>query len=221
MRLLLASILVLLAAGDVRAGVEVRVNGDRVDVVAINTPLAEVLEGLSRQTKIKLVYEGAPPRQLVSVDIKDRTPAEAVLAVLEGQGLAYAVALDTTGTHVQTLLMSAVSPVASGPVASSPRPMPSVPERPVRESVPEEPLDDGTSEAEMELPPDTGRPNMLPPPNVVKGDQPAAPAAGVFPQGAADYPTSAFAPKPPPPASDASPKQQHPRAESTPPPFNP
>ena len=220
MRLLLASTLVLLAAGDVRAGVEVRVNGDRVDIVAINTPLAEVLEGLSRQTKIKLVYEGAPPRQLVSVDLKDRTPAEAVLAVLEGQGLAYAVALDSTGTHVQTLLMSAVTPVAAGPVASSPRPMPSVPDRPIRESVPEEPLDDGTSEPETEqLPPDTGRPNMLPPPNVVKGDQPA-PAAGVFPQGAADYPTSAFAPKPPP-VSDVTPKQQQPRAEATPPPFNP
>src|SRR5688500_18713717 len=117
MRLVLVLTLALLAASDLRAGVEVRVNGDRVDVMAINAPLADVLDGLSRQTKIKLVYEGAPPRQLVSVDLKDRTPAEAVLAVLEGQGLAYAVALDPTGTHVKTLLMSAASTAPSGPGA--------------------------------------------------------------------------------------------------------
>ena len=185
MRLALVLTLLLLAAPDARAGVEVRVNGDRVDIMAMNAPLADVLEGLSRQTKIKLVYEGAPPRQLVSVDLKDRTPAEAVLAVLEGQGLAYAVALDPTGTRVQTLLMSAASTAPAGPGAPAPRVVPSPPERPipVRESVVEEPLEDGTMEPDVELPPDTGRPNMLPPPNVVKGDQPA-PTAGIFPPGA-------------------------------------
>jgi hypothetical protein len=219
MRLALVVTLVLLAAPDVRAGVEVRVNGDRVDIMAINAPLADVLEGLSRQTKIKLVYEGAPPRQLVSVDLKDRTPAEAVLAVLDGQGLAYAVALDPSGTRVQTLLMSVAGTAPAAPGAPAPRVVPSPPERPMREPVIEEPMEDGNAEAEAELPPDTGRPNMLPPPNVVKGDQPA-PAAGVFPPGAADYPTSAFAPKVPIPDAPQPPKQ-HPKADSTPPPFNP
>ena len=223
MRLLLVLTLALLAARDVRAGVEVRVNGDRVDVVAINTPLADVLEGLSKQTKIKLVYEGAPPRQLVSVDLKDRTPAEAVLAVLEGQGLAYAVALDPTGTHVQTLLMSAANPASAPPGSPVPRVVPSPPERPipVRESIaqPEEPLEDGVMDADADLPPDTGRPNMLPPPSVLKGGDQPAPAAGVFPQGGADYPTSAFAPKVPTP--EPTTKPQLPRSDSTPPPFNP
>jgi hypothetical protein len=215
MRLLFVLTLALLAARDVRAGVDVRVIGDRVDVVATNAPLAEVLEGLSRQTHIKLVYEGSPPRQLVSVDLKDRTPAEAVLAVLEGQGLAYAVALDRTGTHVQTLLMSAANPAPAGPAAPAPRVVPSLPERPMRESVVEDPLEDSPSEPDPELPPDTGRPNMLPPP-ALKGEQPP-PSAGVFPPGVADYPTSAFAPKPPAPTDT----QKKPKSDATPPPFNP
>jgi hypothetical protein len=212
---LLVLTLALLAARDLRAGVEVRVTGDRVDVVAQNAPLSEILEGLSRQTHIKLVYEGSPPRQLMSVDLKDRTPAEAVLAVLDGQGLAYAVALDRTGTRVQTLLMSAGAPAPAAPTGPTPRAVPSVPERPVRESVVEEqPLDDGMAEPDPEpqLPPDTGRPNMLPP----KGEKP--PSAGVFlpVPGAADFPTSAFAPKVPTPEPSKPPK-----SDATPPPFNP
>jgi hypothetical protein len=212
---LLVLTLVFLAARDLRAGVEVRVSGERVDVQAQNAPLSEILDSLSRQTHIKLVYEGSPPRQLLSVDLKDRTPAEAVLAVLDGQGLAYAVALDRSGTRVQTLLMSAGNPAPAAPVGPTPRPMASAPERPAREPVVEEqPLDDGLSEPDPEpqLPPDTGRPNMLPP----KQEQP--PAAGVFlpVPGSADYPTSTFAPKPPVPAPS-----KPPRSEATPPPFNP
>jgi hypothetical protein len=205
--------LVLLAARDLGAGVEVRVSGDRVDVVAQNTPLFEILEGLSRQTHIKLVYEGSPPRQLVSVDLKDRTPAEAVLAVLDGQGLAYAVALDRSGTRVQTLLMSGSNPAPAAPSGPTPRVVPSAPERPRRESVEEQPLEDGLTEPDPEpqLPPDTGRPNMLPP----KVEQP--PAAGVFlpVPGVADYPTSTFAPKAP------APEPAKPKSDATPPPFNP
>ena len=208
--------LVLLAARDLRAGVDVRVTGDRVDVFAQNAPISEILEGLSRQTHIKLVYEGSPPRQLMSVDLKDRTPAEAVLAVLDGQGLAYAVALDRTGTRVQTLLMSAGAPAPAAPTGPTPRAVPSVPERPVRESVVEDqPLDDGMAEQDPEpqLPPDTGRPNMLPP----KAEKP--PSAGVFlpvPGATSDFPTSAFAPKPPAPEPSKPPK-----SDATPPPFNP
>jgi hypothetical protein len=210
-RRLLVLTLVLLGARDLGAAVEVRVTGERVDVVATNAPLAEILEGLSRQTHIKLVYEGTPPRQLLTVDIKNRTPAEAVLAVLEGQGLTYAVALDRSGTRVQTLLMSGSIPATA---ASSMPAAPSMPDRrpPPRESAVEEPLDDGTSEPDPEpqLPPDTGRPMA---PQV----KPSEPAAGVFlpVPGAADYPTSTFAPKPPAPAP------AKPKTEATPPPFNP
>src|SRR5947208_2664247 len=107
--------------------------------------------------------------------------AEAVLSVLDGQGLAYAVALDRSGTRVQTLLMSGGSPVPaapSSPARPAPRVAPSAPERAMRESVVEDqPLEDGISEpdSEPQLPPDTGRPNMLPP-----KVEPPPPAAGVF-----------------------------------------
>lgn len=229
MRRLLALTLVVLAAPAAYAGVEVRVSGDRVDVQATNAPLAEILDGLSRQTQIKIVYEGPPPRQLLTVDLKDRTPAEALFAILEGQGLGFAVALDKTGTRVQTLLMAGPSSPSTGSSSAmkpgAPRPMP-VPERRARESVVEEPLDDGTSEGEEpQLPPDTGRPDMLRPapaaPPTKAGaagaaDAPA-PSPGVFvpTPPVADYPTSVFAPKPP------MPEQPKPKPESTPPPFNP
>jgi hypothetical protein len=216
-RPLLALTLVLLAAPDLRAAVEIRVSGERVDIQATNAPLSEILEGLSRQAPMKIVYEGPPPRQLLSVDLKGRTPAEAVMAILEGQGLSYTVALDRSGTRVQTLLM------AGGNNAPSAAPLPSSrPERParepVRESVVEEPLDDGlgfSDDEEAQPPPDTGRPT---PPKARPSEPPSPPSQGVFlpVPGAADYPTSVFAPKPPSPEETKAP-----RGEATPPPFNP
>ena len=134
MRRVLLLALVMLSARDLAAGVDVRLNGDLVDVVATNAPLADILDFLSRQTHMKVVYEGAPPKQLLSVDLKHRTPAEAVLAVLEGQGLAYAVSLDRTGTQVQTLLMSSAPPVSGTATQAPPRVVPSPPERPMMQS---------------------------------------------------------------------------------------
>jgi len=223
MRPVLVFALVLLAARDLPAGVDVRVNGDVVDVVAINAPLSDILDVLSRQTHMKVVYEGAPPKQLLSVDLKQRTPAEAVVAVLEGLGLAYAVSLDKTGTQVQTLLMSSAPPVSASNNASqpSPRVVPSPPERPMRESVVEEqPLEDGIPEPDVDtqLPPDTGRPNMMPPQQ--KGEPAPPPSAGVFlpaPGASSDYPSSAFAPKAPAPSDTKQPQ----KPDATPPPFNP
>ena len=41
----------------------------------------------------------------MTVELRDRTPAEAVLGVLEGLGLNYALVLDATGTEVETLMI--------------------------------------------------------------------------------------------------------------------
>jgi hypothetical protein len=92
------------------AAVDVRVSGQAVDVVATNAPLSEVLDRLSRQTHMRLVYDGAPPRQPISLDLKGRTSLEAVLAALEGQGVNYAMGMDSTGTRVETLLVSGLAP---------------------------------------------------------------------------------------------------------------
>ena len=206
----------MLAAPDLRAAVEIRVSGEHVDIQATNAPLADILDGLSRQTPMKIVYEGPPPRQLLSVDLKGRTPAEAVLAILEGQGLSFTVALDPSGTKVQTLLMAGGN---NAPSAAPPR-TPLRPERParepIRESVVEEPVEDVTEEGEeQEVPPDTGRPT---PPQAKPSEPPSPSSPGVFLPipGAADYPTSVFAPRPPSPEEHKTPK-----AEATPPPFNP
>jgi hypothetical protein len=77
-------------------------------------------------------------------------------------------------------------------------------------------VDDGMEEGEEpEVPPDTGRPT---PPQAKPSDPPAPPSQGVFlpVPGAADYPTSVFAPRPPSPEEPKAPK-----GEATPPPFNP
>ena len=78
------------------AEVRVRVAGGTVDLTATAAPLAEVLDRLARQTGMKVVYEGAAPRQLVTVSLHGRTPAETVLAVLEGLGVNFALVADPT-----------------------------------------------------------------------------------------------------------------------------
>jgi len=206
--------LLLLAAPDLRAAVEVHVSGGRVDVQAVNAPISEILDGLARELHIKIVYEGPPPRQVLSVDLKGRTPAEAFLAIVEGQGLAYALSMDKTGRKVESVLMAggnnAPSANAGPPTASRP------PERVQREPVVEDTPEEAAADAdEDQLPPDTGRP-VVPHGKPAEAAPPAPPSQGVYlPAPGGDYPSSVFAPRPP------SPDTTKPKPESTPPPFNP
>jgi hypothetical protein len=100
------------------AGIAVREFQGRVDVAAAAAPLADVLDRLARQTGMRIVYEGPAPRQLVTLSLVGRSPAEAVTAILEGQGLNYALVLDATATRVEKLLVTGVE--ASGASGSSP-----------------------------------------------------------------------------------------------------
>ena len=106
------------------AEVRVQVAGSSVDLAATAAPLAEVLDRLSRQIGMKVVYEGAAPRQLVTVTVRGRTPAQTVLAVLEGQGVNYALVTDPTGSSVRTLLVTgaASSSGGSAPARAVPAP---------------------------------------------------------------------------------------------------
>jgi hypothetical protein len=104
-RLTIAVALVLASVAPLHAGVEITGSGGRLDVTAAEAPVSEVLDGLARKTRMKVVYEGGAPRTPVTVELKDRTPAEAVLGVLEGLGLNYALALDISGTEVETLIV--------------------------------------------------------------------------------------------------------------------
>jgi hypothetical protein len=215
---LLASAL-LLTPRPGAAAVEVRVAGQSVDVQATNAPLTEVLERLSRQTQMKVVYEGAPPRQTISLDLRGRTPVEIVVAALEGQGVNYAMSMDDTGTRVQTLLVTGTAPSSAPSRASA---APDFPDRhaaremAAAEAVIEEPEpvpeDDGTPPPDTSVGLNAANPQTL-------GATKDAPAEAAAPQSGemgTGWSVSPFAPSAPPPVTKTEPTPQ-----ATPPPFNP
>lgn len=104
-RLPTAAAMALALSAPLQAGVEVTATGDRLDVTAAQAPVSEVLDGLARKTRMKVVYEGPVPRTPVTVELRGRTPAQAVLGVLEGLGLNYVLMLDVSGTEVETLMI--------------------------------------------------------------------------------------------------------------------
>jgi hypothetical protein len=195
--------------------VTVRVAQGRVDLTATAAPLADVLERLARQTGMKVVYEGPAPRQLVTVSLHGRTPAETVLAVFEGLGLNYALVADPSGASVQTLMVAGASTTgtassASSPAAGSPAVRPNVRRSfgPPPGSSPEatEPaFDEGDEQADPSELDFTG----LPPgadPSEAGGPAPTVPAPGNVPvQGTAPPPGAGVVPTQPSSPFSASP----------------
>src|SRR5262245_46416006 len=96
-----------------RADVDVRMAEGKVEIRARSAPLSDILDRLGRVTGMKVVYEGPPPRQSLTVTLQDRTPAEVVLSLLDGAGLNYVMLMDKTGRKVQQLLMAGSAPLAS------------------------------------------------------------------------------------------------------------
>jgi hypothetical protein len=147
------------------AATEVQMRGGKVDLKTSGAPLSEVLDRLERTAGFKVERDGSPPNPLVpALEIKDRTPAQAVLAVLEGLGMNYALSLDDSGLRVEKLLLIGATPTAvKSPAPSRPggfqrvRPEPTPPEEPQDDmledmsDVPEE-IPDGA------LPPELGQP---------------------------------------------------------------
>jgi len=171
-----------------QAGVEVTATGDRLDVTAAQAPVSEVLDGLARKTRMKVVYEGPVPRTPVTLELRGRTPAQAVLGVLEGLGLSYALVLDAAGSRVETLMIvgtGAASP-SSGIVRpsarSSRRESPMAMEDPMGES--EDPPEIEASAPEAPNDPKVDE-NATAPPPMVGPRNPTIP-----------FPTSPFAPGP-------------------------
>lgn len=161
MRGILRLLLPLLAlAPPSTADIAIREAQGRIDVVAAAAPLADVLDRLARQTGMKIVYEGPAPRQLVTLSLVGRSPAEAVTAILEGQGLNYALILDATATRVEKLLVT-------GPSSARPSHPAPAPPRYVPPPVEPEPDD----------PPELLPPPAEPPP-AGEGEKPQPPAVG-------------------------------------------
>ena len=119
MRLSAALVVVALAAAPAAAEVVVRVSGGRVDLTATAAPLADVLDRLARQTGMKVVYEGAAPRQLVTLSLHGRTPTETVLSVFEGLGVNFALVADPSGSRVQTLVVAGTATASSPPSSAT------------------------------------------------------------------------------------------------------
>jgi hypothetical protein len=230
-RLIAPALLAGLFAPHAAADVRVEARGGRIDLTATAAPLPDVLDRLARQLGMKVVYEGPVPRPLVTLTLQDRTPSEAILGVLEGLGLNFALAWDETGSRVRTLMVAGAAPVTATPASARPAPEP--PRR-----------------SGFRLPPatqDTGDEGFDPEPDDSTAEPPTAPglpaagaATGAAPTGAGDgqipgglpgrmpavipsaphqqFPVSPFAPQPPvltpPPATGAQP--QTPTSSQTP-----
>ncbi len=165
-----------------------QVNGNLVDLDATAAPLPEILDRLARPTGMKVVFDGATPRPLVTISIRGRSPAQTVLAVLEGLGINYALLADDSGLRVQTLLLSGTAAPSSAkspaftPRANRNMPVPAAP----GDASPDDevaPIDEGPppgSEPDMVSPAPPNPPDMsleggAPPPNPVPTPQPTPP----------------------------------------------
>ena len=186
---------IVLAARFGAAQTEVRRVGDTLDVRATAAPVSEVLDRIARETGMKVTYDGAPPRARVSVTLTGVTPAQAVLRVLEGQGLNYALRMDPRAVRVETLLMVAGSGAGTGTVA--PAPMPS---RPIP----------GTRQIDREpdvAEPDEETPAETPGPSPEEQQRKPFP----FPGGPSGPAMPLMLPTPPPPTTAASPSPAAPQ----------
>jgi hypothetical protein len=151
------ALVALLAARPGGTETEVRkAAGDKLDVRATAAPISEVLDRIARETGMKVTYDGAPPRARVSVTLTGVTPAQAVLAVLEGQGLNYALRMDPKSVRIESLLMVAGSG-AGAAVAARPQPGPRAIDREPDITEPEE-----EAPAEAPPPPEERRPFPFP-----------------------------------------------------------
>ncbi len=200
----------LLAAPASAADVSVRVTEGRVDLSATAAPIADVLDRLSRQTGMKVVYEGPAPRQLVTLSLHGRSPTEAVLGLLEGQGLNYILVGDASGDRVQTLMMAGSAPTTtSRPAASTPSGNRMTSPPPASGPDADEPVEEANEEPE---PAQAVQPPNGLPPQLFPGAGPNAavpPIAGLAPPenqktplgfsipGFPGFPAAASAPTPP------------------------
>lgn len=105
-------------AGSARSDTKVKVDAGRVTIHAESTPLAEILGRFGQVTGAEVVYDTARPQQVVSVGIEADSEADALLRLLEGQGLNYVLRLDPTGRQVEMLVLVGKAETA-GPAAAT------------------------------------------------------------------------------------------------------
>jgi hypothetical protein len=171
-----------LASGAALSDARVLLDHGRVTIRSQSAPLADVLSRFAQATGAEVVYDATRPRQLVSVLIEAASPAEAIVQLLEGQGLNYTLRLDSTGRNVEMLVVSVSAAAASAAATRAPRP--SAPPQP--EEAYEAPAEDAeeplAGDRAQALEP--GVPAGTPSPDETIGPAFAAPFAGLAPGGA-------------------------------------
>lgn len=104
--------------------VDLRVRADnRLDLVATDAPVGEVLDCLADRTGLRLEVDGPPPRQRVSATFVDEALAKIVEQLLTGLGVDYLLAFDPSGARLERLILVEASSPAARP-APRPRPRP-------------------------------------------------------------------------------------------------
>jgi hypothetical protein len=115
--------LLLLSGFPARADVKVSLKGGKMDIVATKATVKEILDRVASVTGMKVIYDGPVPVKAITKSVPDRTPANAVLGILEGEGINFAVILSQDGTKVETLLVTGPSkarPAPAGPAGMPP-----------------------------------------------------------------------------------------------------
>jgi hypothetical protein len=115
MRVLVLTSTLMIAAAAASADVKVSLHEGRMDILATRVSIADILDRVARQTGMKIIYDGPRPQKMLTKSVTNRTPADAVLGMLEGEGLNFAVILNAAGTQIETLLVTGPSKAKPAP----------------------------------------------------------------------------------------------------------
>jgi hypothetical protein len=99
------AVLALLPAGSA-AEVRVQVTNGLVELRSTADPVSDLLDALGAAVGMEVRYEGPRPVERISVSLAGCTPAAALMQVLEGLGLNYALRLGRSPGQVELLLIT-------------------------------------------------------------------------------------------------------------------
>src|SRR5258708_14296631 len=102
MKAFLLTFVALAGAVAAPSDVQVKIHDGRMAIEAVNVSLPAVIDRVASRTGMKVIYDGTPPEQVIKVSLTERSTADAVLGVLEGPGVNFALILNPPGTPGQT-----------------------------------------------------------------------------------------------------------------------
>jgi hypothetical protein len=203
------AIALMVGAGPASAQVVVNAANGRVSIRASGQTVSSLLDQLAQKTGMSVEYEKSAPRQAVTLTVEDRTPAQAIVAILDELNIPYALSLTADGTGVQTLVIADSAPPPKGARARVGREtsMTSPDEAPAPEAPPQ---DQPETAAPPEVLQEQPQPQVPQPAPTQRRVPPGAPPVTLPPA----FPNSPFGATRPEPQPEAPPAQ--PQAEKDP-----